>query len=313
MKWTADHFAWADHLAMQHQKAAEWHWNAVFLLLAVGLTLLVPLHTIPRFDHSVLMECGYYSAVILALICGLREHKHSYRKKHEDYRALAEALRVQFFWLAAGIQELAAEFYLSKQTGEMVWVRDAISEVSLESARSGEHPHMSGVNQISLSLARTWVETQVEYFAKKARRYARSAQGCNRAAMGIFSLAVGLQLLLTVWYHIIYKNPASLARSAELRHWGFAASALLLGCAGLLRSFSEVKSYAQLGRQCERMYVLFTTASQLLEVDEKQNTDGARRHARDVIRDLGEAALQENAEWMIMHRERRLNIMMTPD
>ena len=77
MKWTADHFAWADYLAMQNQHAAERHWNMVFLLLAAGLAVFVPLHAIPPFDHSVLLECAYYSAVVSAFMRGWREHRVS--------------------------------------------------------------------------------------------------------------------------------------------------------------------------------------------------------------------------------------------
>jgi hypothetical protein len=68
----------------------------------------------------------------------------------EDYRAIAEGLRVQFYWTASGSGELVAANYLQHQRGELGWIRNVIrvtafpyepnrvrfSELSIEEQRS---------------------------------------------------------------------------------------------------------------------------------------------------------------------------------
>ena len=46
--------------------------------------------------------------------------------RYLDYRALAEALRVQFYWRLAGLNDSAAASYLRKQLDELRWIRDAL-------------------------------------------------------------------------------------------------------------------------------------------------------------------------------------------
>jgi hypothetical protein len=46
-----------------------------------------------------------------------------------DYRALAEALRVQIYWMAAGISESVAASYLQQMRSEMSWIRQAVRAV----------------------------------------------------------------------------------------------------------------------------------------------------------------------------------------
>jgi hypothetical protein len=45
--------------------------------------------------------------------------------RFQDYRALAEALRVQVFW-AAATPEAVADSYLRKQSGELGWIQFAL-------------------------------------------------------------------------------------------------------------------------------------------------------------------------------------------
>ena len=43
-----------------------------------------------------------------------RVEEQDYQNKHQDYRALAEALRIQFFWHVAGVSEKVVDHYLRK-------------------------------------------------------------------------------------------------------------------------------------------------------------------------------------------------------
>jgi hypothetical protein len=46
--------------------------------------------------------------------------------KYQDYRALAEGMRVQFYWRLAGLKLSVADHYLRKQRSELDWICSAI-------------------------------------------------------------------------------------------------------------------------------------------------------------------------------------------
>ena len=48
-------------------------------------------------------------------------------QRSDDYRAIAEGLRVQFYWTACGSGESVASNYLQRQRGEVGWIRRVIS------------------------------------------------------------------------------------------------------------------------------------------------------------------------------------------
>ena len=66
-------------------------------------------------------------------------HRRAWHRKYLDYRALAEALRVDFYWEVAGVRkefdgEFAHESFLQKQDVELQWIRNAMRAVSLQLA-----------------------------------------------------------------------------------------------------------------------------------------------------------------------------------
>ena len=73
---------------------------------------------------------------VLALVClgdSIRRHVLATWNQTEsiqnEFRALAEALRVQFYWSAAGTGEVISQHYLQRQRGELSWIRGVISSM----------------------------------------------------------------------------------------------------------------------------------------------------------------------------------------
>src|SRR5205085_12028146 len=66
---------------------------------------------------------GLYLLVwAVAYFVWLWAHVLEYQKKHQDYRALAEGLRVQFFWNLLGLPDAVEKSYLRNQWGELEWI-----------------------------------------------------------------------------------------------------------------------------------------------------------------------------------------------
>ena len=87
----------------------------------------------------------------------------------EDYRAIAEGLRVQFYWTACGSGESVASNYLQRQRGELGWIRNVISVAAFP-----YEPNRVRFNQLSpndqraalQSIRETWIGGQYAYFRK---------------------------------------------------------------------------------------------------------------------------------------------------
>ncbi len=87
----------------------------------------------------------------------------------DDYRAIAEGLRVQFYWTACGSGESVASNYLQHQRGELGWIRNVINVAAFP-----HEPNRVRFNQLSFeeqratlqSIRETWIAGQCTYFKK---------------------------------------------------------------------------------------------------------------------------------------------------
>ena len=85
----------------------------------------------------------------------------------DDYRAIAEGLRVQFYWTACGSGESVASNYLQRQRGELGWIRNVISVAAFP-----YEPNRVRFNQLSSndqraalqSIRETWIGGQRALF-----------------------------------------------------------------------------------------------------------------------------------------------------
>jgi hypothetical protein len=304
MEWVATVYARADSLAMRFASFSLRLWKGVFGLLAlsgVALGWLNVVESIP--GHETLNRglaltdailAGYYACLAGALGLILWETGSRRRNRHEDYRALAEALRVQFFWMAAGLPDLAAEQYLLKQAGEMVWIRDAISECGLYDGELGLTRAAKSDQALRLRLAHKWVSGQEKYFARTRARH--EAKKRRLTAFATASAIVGLIApLVGLAPHFGY--------SQMIETWAHTVAAVALWWAALTWNYIERRGFAQEAREYARMADLFRAADKELEKLERQkNFEGCL----ETIRDLGREALEENGDWLAKHRERKL-------
>lgn len=87
--------------------------------------------------------------------------KHGrFQSKFQDYRALAEGMRVQFYWRLFGLKNSAADHYLRKQMSELEWIPNAIRNWSVP-----EDVELRPQKEIVL---RRWINDQINYFRDQA-------------------------------------------------------------------------------------------------------------------------------------------------
>jgi hypothetical protein len=135
---------------------------------------------IPTPDTGgVLRTVCFVAGVVLTLASwGIftRHRAKLHDQRSDDYRAIAEGLRVQFYWTACGSGESVASNYLQRQRGEVGWIRCVISAAAFP-----YEPMRSLFNTLSLDKRRAllsdiqkgWVQEQLGYFTRNVDKLTR--------------------------------------------------------------------------------------------------------------------------------------------
>lgn len=229
--------------------------------------------------------------------------KGKYQAKYLDYRALAEGLRIQFYWQVSGIHDSVAFYYLRKQKSALDWVRHGVRS-SLMSVLALQHP---GGSREALSLddyhffngpeedrIRTvkqhWIDDQANYFERSAHREHHKLEKFERAINGCLMLGFVLSII-QLW----------IAPSHAL----WLAIGLSAVGAGMLHTYTDKRAFNQHSKQYQRMGSLFKRASgHLDDLIEKQEL----AEAREFIGEIGREALIENGDWIHTHRDRPIEV-----
>jgi len=235
-----------------------------------------------------------------------------------DARALAEALRVQFYWRMAGSWEGVAHHYLRKQAEELRWIREALRSLDIAPpyrVRLTDH----------LAWARGWILDQSHYLegsvAARAHRLSRVTKHSYElyTAGLIVGLIVSL-LVVVAWFRGSKLPDQPLAIGVMMMGLAPALAALSSGYAEFMSFEEDVSRYARMKTIFERAKLAVEAFTEELKktaaVSENQPS-GSRDEAteahrlHDLLHDLGSEALRENADWLLLHRSHRPKAQVT--
>lgn len=216
-----------------------------------------------------------------------------WHRRYLDYRALAEGLRVQFYWAAAGVtNENESKFthdnFLQTQDPELGWIRNVMRVAGTECDAS---PSMT--EEGLTFTVKEWIgdehSGQLGYYHKKVRERSRKSRLTER--LGLLSLltSVVVVLLFVVAYSSI---PESLHDPLNV----FMGLTLLLF--GVRQGYAFSTAEKELIKQYEFMLRIFYNARRRLD----NAVDALER--RQVLLALGGSCLDEHAQWILMHRDR---------
>jgi hypothetical protein len=288
-----DAFAVSDALAIHNQRMAH-RVSQIFFLLIFAAVFFYQIYPNIFPDGPWDAELYFVSLVVIFALY-LFSRRKDFENKFLDYRALAEGLRVQFFWRIAGLPDSAADYYLHKQKSELDWIRDAVRAFSLQSREDADISAKSNEDQsrkrLDLVLS-YWVKDQTRYFSKSSWRDQGRVVRFKYWSQGLLLLGTALAFIK------IIANPV-------LRFFAV-AMALAPAIGALLSAYAEQRGFSQHVKQYGRMSDLFTIAKERLDVLIRL---GNFSSARELIRELGKEALAENGDWVILHRERPIEII----
>lgn len=252
-------------------------------------------------------------------------HKRRIHNRFLDYRGLAEALRVQFNWNVAGIYDIeVADCYLRYQIETFTWLRTAtrvccigqtftVEDAGRASAPSEPDDRNSNRTKLPTSQSKdadrvsrvfkNWVKEQSEYYDQATPKRDAISSRLSLWAMVwvLFAMACTVLLWQNAMETLRLGLPIGVIKMFADVLFGMAA--VVAGYAGILAVEDE-------SRQFRRMRTIYARANRLRErfhLDQIETTEGMT-NARKIIRELGKEALEENSDWIVMHRAHPLNL-----
>ncbi|MBV8299845.1 MAG: hypothetical protein JO083_09920 [Candidatus Eremiobacteraeota bacterium] len=291
----------ADRLAIVYQQKAYRALLAIFWIVGLSVTafeVYAHLHGSPGWLAADAL--GFVAATIIFLLA----RRAAFEERYQDYRALAEGLRILHFWRVAGIADSVAGYYLRKQKSELDWIRDSIRSCRvLADAVEARAPERRPLGERLQAVYDEWILGQGAWFRRAALKEERRAEAFSAAASVAFFGGLFVALVVAAYLGL---NRTDL--DGAVRERFVVAVALSAVIAGLLHNYSEKRAWSSHVKQYRRMQLIFARAAthlkSLIEESPEQNLPAAR----DVLRDLGREALIENGDWLLLHRERPIDV-----
>ena len=243
-----------------------------------------------------------FLAVALAVFAVAK--RNDFENRYQDYRAIAEALRVQSAWNAAGMRlRFVESAYLQMQQSELEWIRLALRTAYLVCAVAGP-ARDDGAPAPAQAVG--WVESQVEYYEAAGKREKRRLERAHLAMLLLVIAGGALSAGASAFAWMLSNGwlPSSSAASDPvLTYWATMPFALGSMLALLIRFYVQQRGYGENARRYQHMFTVFDAARRRL----RERPDDPRA----VLEQLGREALTEHAEWLILHRDRPLTFVHT--
>lgn len=262
------------------------------------------------FAHLGHFHPGWLILALVFLSVGYWHHRRARSialdDQSQDYRAVAEGARVRFFWTVAGIDESVQDNYLNTQRTELDWIRNGLRGWAFASPARASAPQPQAREPLEFAFQR-WVENQSKYFKEAAEHNVERSERAELFTKICVVLtlvtagAVGILAIVNRWFEFGWWEP----ETREWLAWPVTAIELFLALAALAHHFSDRMAYREHAKQYSRMNGVFRNAVGMIrEKLAREDYSGAR----DCLTALGKEALAENGEWVLVHRERPLEL-----
>ena len=284
----------ADELALRYRGYFQRSTIALYCtIILAGLSFIL----YADLDNQDEMIFGYLAFILIALGIYLVKNSRQWERKYLDYRVLAEGLRVQFYWALAGVDmvnpsRFSHDSFLQGRDLELGWIRNIMrySGFRADSESKGGDP------PIRLDLVRRyWIgdadEGQLGYYEVAAEQKLRRLIITSGIVKGC--LATGITVVIVLAF---FKDNIG----DTVTNYMIALMGLLPIISGLRANYTSRMGEQELVAQYAHMSRILGNAKRLLDSAETES------EAQEILRELGEAALDENTQWILRQRERPL-------
>jgi hypothetical protein len=226
------------------------------------------------------------------------------QSQFQDYRALAEAMRVQLYWAIAAIPAAVSDHYLHKQSGELGWIQFALRGPALWAAALAETVEKPRCGIVM----KGWIDDQAGYFNDKWPLHhdaEKRSRRCTKVFLYSGILVAAALLLIELLCPVPVKSdgvqPGLLRQIREYEEGIALLAAALPAVAGFYSISRELRAYEPHAPAYALMHRLFSRATEQISAQPLSDTQ-----FQDLVRELGREALSENAEWLTEHRHRKI-------
>jgi hypothetical protein len=303
------HYAMADALANRYgasTNATLYRLSIIVFMAALSFDLAVHILTGERLVAlKTLCLFGLPILTGVAMLIHSRAKRKDYQNRYQDYRALAEGFRVQFFWRLAGVDECVADHYLGRHRRELQWIRNACRGSLVAAKYQLGRPD----DTVAKIVMERWVESQGQYFSRAAEKQERKLRRFERRIRLCFWLGLAIVLVLGVWSglvaiaRIFHPDPLAGLREPGRMLDGVLLLTITMSAvfAALTHNYVETLALTTQVRMYERMRRLYRRHA------EKLRTARGAGFIHGLF-ELGREALVENGEWIMAHRDRPLEV-----
>jgi hypothetical protein len=222
------------------------------------------------------------------------------QEQHLDYRALAEALRVQHYWRIAGIPDAVSGHYRLQQHDELAWIANALRRFGVSP------PTRIDCDGAVQFVCKHWIEQQRDYFSQAIERISERLERLEKwtdvlVGTGIVVAAATLAVRLFAPHAFVEawldEHPLD-----ALFAWVISLPPVL---AAFLHTYAEKEAMAVVKKRYLRAHGVYSRALNRLR---KSIAAGNGAASRNVIHDVGLAALDQNADWLALRRDRPIEV-----
>lgn len=271
---------------------------AVFALEAYELDVaLGPSTGVPPIAFLVANLFSFAAAFFVVTFARI----HRFESKSQDYRALSEALRIQRFWNALNLGGDLGTLYERKHEAELEWVRKALrSSTRYERWRTERRASERHWMEHAQNARESWIGDQERFFARAQRRDEAKVRRSRRVS-GLLILGVSILTLALTASELLRHMPQ------EVRDTIIFLISVFATISALVHGYADKSAWSYHAREYARMSELYRSAAKELNTmleGENQEPEAARALFRAIARE----ALSENADWLLAHRERPIEV-----
>jgi hypothetical protein len=279
-------FAIADRLAAHYQSITH---RVLRLTLAVAAMMALTLEIYSEIVPLRVVPLAYLLLFAFLMLILVWHRRLDAQGRYLDYRALAEGLRVQFYWRLGGLADTASSSYLRKQLDELRWIREALRATGAVPPPALAQPDLA---------LKCWVHGQASYYAERAHlheRRSRRMEFWSSVSLGVGLLAASCLVLL---WNVLERFPA-------WHHGTVLVMVFAPIIAALWETYSERVGARTQANQFARFAAIFRRAERFIDqLESGQPAAERRRSELELLHELGREALMESADWVLLLRER---------
>jgi hypothetical protein len=280
-----------DLLAVAYSKRKSLRENGLYWVITLALVAYALVDFDARFSLL------YLLFFLLAFAGIYMVNRSSIEVRTNEYRSLAEAIRVLFFWRLSGITEMVWPKYLKKHFGLLAWVRHAVR--TLEMLHDvGDAPAMDGAMLAEgQRLTRLhWIGAHKDFFGCRIVRFQAANRFWGRISGSFFALSFVTTLAMACYVLAIGSGYSEVGgidfgvdydRNIGVFQGGIGILAAVALAAGAYRGR---RAYDDLAKQYALALQSFDTAQQKIE--------GNDWNSEAILVSLGTESLIENGEWL---------------